>query len=321
MIVINIIISELYIRLYRITSKGGSVELLQLKYFLEVAQSEHMTNSARKLHIAQPALSQSIRRLETELGVALFERRGRNIKLTPAGTYLKERIAPALAGLETLADDVRAFAAEQERIVRVGIFSASSLVVDCIAHYAAAHPETIFQVAQRSLDESCDIAVDIAMPGAAHHTNAREAADCMLFRERIGIVVPIDCPYGADGGEVPLESLSNERFVRLSPTHRFRMLCDALCEQRSFYPRVVFESDNPEAVRKLIGTGVGVGFWPERTWKSTDTTTTRFSYLAEREFERTIAITRSPRVQSGTEAASFYRFLVEHFAAIWEGAA
>ena len=97
------------------------------------------------------------------------------------------------------------------------------------------------------------------------------------------------------------------------------MLCDALCEQRSFYPRVVFESDNPEAVRKLIGTGVGVGFWPERTWKSTDTTTTRFSYLAEREFERTIAITRSSRVQPNTEAASFYQFLVDHFADIWNG--
>ena len=93
----------------------------------------------------------------------------------------------------------------------------------------------------------------------------------------------------------------------------------ALCEQRSFYPRVVFESDNPEAVRKLIGTGVGVGFWPERTWKSTDTTTTRFSYLAEREFERTIAITRSSRVQPNTEAASFYQFLVDHFADIWNG--
>ena len=75
----------------------------------------------------------------------------------------------------------------------------------------------------------------------------------------------------------------------------------------------------PEAVRKLIGTGVGVGFWPERTWKSTDTTTTRFSYLAEREFERTITITRSSRVQPNTEAASFYQFLVDHFADIWNG--
>ena len=74
-----------------------------------------------------------------------------------------------------------------------------------------------------------------------------------------------------------------------------------------------------KAVRKLIGTGVGVGFWPERTWKSTDTTTTRFSYLAEREFERTIAITRSSRVQPNTEAASFYQFLVDHFADIWNG--
>ena len=58
------------------------MELQQLRYFDEVARTQHVTNSAKKLNVAQPALTQSIRRLERELGVTLFERVGRNVRLS-----------------------------------------------------------------------------------------------------------------------------------------------------------------------------------------------------------------------------------------------
>ena len=85
------------------------VELLQLKYFLAVAESEHMTNTAKQLHIAQPALTQSIHRLEQELGVSLFERAGRGIRLSPAGAYVRDRVKPAMETLENVTRDVRLF--------------------------------------------------------------------------------------------------------------------------------------------------------------------------------------------------------------------
>ena len=61
------------------------MELIQIRYFLEVAETKHMTNSAKNLHISQPALSQAIRRLEESLGVPLFASKGRNIVLTEYG--------------------------------------------------------------------------------------------------------------------------------------------------------------------------------------------------------------------------------------------
>ena len=76
------------------------MELTQLKYFCEVAESQHVTRSAQKLHIAQPALSQTIHRLEGELGVKLFVNKGRGIVLTQCGRRLHDRVRPLLETLE-----------------------------------------------------------------------------------------------------------------------------------------------------------------------------------------------------------------------------
>ena len=66
------------------------MELLQLRYFLVAAKYEHMTKAAEVLRIAQPALSQSIKRLEQELGVPLFDREKRNFGLNDAGRFLEQ---------------------------------------------------------------------------------------------------------------------------------------------------------------------------------------------------------------------------------------
>ena len=78
------------------------MELTQLKYFYAVAENLHVTKTAEQLHIAQPALTQSVRRLEHELGHPLFAAKGRNIVLTEYGKYLKEQLAPILERLDTL---------------------------------------------------------------------------------------------------------------------------------------------------------------------------------------------------------------------------
>ena len=78
----------------------GEMEITQMKYFLEVAETQHMTLSAERLHIAQPALSQAIRRLEESLGVPLFMHKGRNIVLTEYGKYLHNRLIPIMEQLD-----------------------------------------------------------------------------------------------------------------------------------------------------------------------------------------------------------------------------
>ncbi len=296
------------------------MDILQLKYFLEVARTEHVTHSARNLRIAQPALTQSIKRLETELGVELFARAGRNIRLTPAGAYLRDRIAPAMEILETAPEDVRAFAADEAGTVKVGIFSASNVVVDAITAYRASFPAVNFRITQDEFESACDITVSTVMPSSS---NARgegiAVGEGTLFRERIGIAVPESSSFG---DVVSLDELADEPFVCLAGSRRLREVCDALCAGRAFHPRIGFESDNPAVVRKVIGLGLGVGFWPTCSWEALGDGSARLARLAEEEFERTIALTRASHVREDAAAFDFYRFLVDYVRNRWsEGTA
>src|SRR4051794_772861 len=79
---------------------GHSVELRQLRYFVTVAEEQGFGRAAERLHVVQPAVSQQIRRLERELGVALFERSTRHVRLSPAGERLLPEARTALAAAD-----------------------------------------------------------------------------------------------------------------------------------------------------------------------------------------------------------------------------
>lgn len=83
------------------------MELTQLTYFLTVAQMQHMTRAAEALHIAQPALTKSVQRLESELGVPLIARKGRGIALTPYGQRLADELQQPLNQLSHIPEMMR----------------------------------------------------------------------------------------------------------------------------------------------------------------------------------------------------------------------
>ena len=189
--------------------------------------------------------------------------------------------------LETAPEDVRAFAAGEAGTVKVGIFSASNVVVDAITAYRASFPAVNFRITQDEFESACDITVSTVMPSSS---NARgegiAVGEGTLFRERIGIAVPESSSFG---DVVSLDELADEPFVCLAGSRRLREVCDALCAGRAFHPRIGFESDNPAVVRKVIGLGLGVGFWPTCSWEALGDGSARLARLAEEEFERTIA--------------------------------
>ena len=289
------------------------MELLQLRYFLAVAESEHMTNTAKQLHIAQPALTQSIHRLEQELGVSLFERAGRGIHLSPAGAYVRDRVKPAMETLENVVRDVQLFQQGEQGVVRVGVHAASGVAIDGIAAYSELNPHVSFEITQDERERHRDVIVTTITPRGS--STVENAVEKTPFSERIGIAVPAGSTLGDTAS---LADFASERFIALAGSRRFREVCDTFCARRAFTPHIAFESDNPLVVKKMIGLGLGVGFWPDHSWGDLDPKSCRLVHLQEPEFTRDVIVAKTSRCTPDSEAQRFYEFLLDYVAKRWE---
>ena len=131
-----------------------------LRYFSVLAQVEHYTLAAARLGISQPSLSSAINHLESDLGgVKLFEKAGRNIRLTEEGRYYREKVDAALQELNDASMTLRDSQASAPVVIRLGIVSGSlnGLVAQEVTNYAKQNPRIRFQLIESSADGLMDM--------------------------------------------------------------------------------------------------------------------------------------------------------------------
>ncbi len=275
-----------------------------MKYFLEVAESEHMTRSARRLHIAQPALSRSISRLEQELGVELFRREGRGLRLTGEGRLFQRRLRPLFLELQEVCSEVSSAGAMQSSQVRVHLGAASHIAANAIAEWLVREPEhgVVLTQSVQTEGDKADVVVDSTPPEIF--------AQKQCYSERVMIACPLS--KGFSRVPVPLDELQALDFISLSSSSGFSRFTHELCAATGFEPHVTFESDNPSVVRKMIGLGLGVGFWPEHSWGSEVGQGVSLLPL-DIEQRREVYVWLARHSRQNELATGFYRFLCDHF--------
>ena len=263
----------------------------------------HMTRTAESLHVAQPALSQAIARLEKELGVPLFKREHRSLSLTVYGTYLLERLRTPLSLIENLPGEMAEFAGGEKRTVRLNVTAASSLVTDAIVAYQKQHPGVKFRLLRSDTKGDWDIMVE-TMPVAEAPASSEH-----VFRidERILVAVSRDGKYTGERS-LSLLDLSGETFISLSSTHKMRVMCDRFCMQAGFVPYIGFEGDNVHSLKNLIAAHAGIGFWPEFTWGRFGNADVELLPLRGVDCRRSVVVRRTPSHVS-EEIDRFYTFL------------
>ncbi|MEJ3658405.1 LysR family transcriptional regulator [Actinomycetes bacterium KLBMP 9759] len=238
----------------------------RLHHFVAVARAEHMTHAAEEIGVPQSTLSRGIARLEADLGVALFVRAGRTVRLTREGRTLLRHAERALG---ELAEGTREIRGESDALHgRVGLAFLTTLgtavVPRLLRDFRAEHPGIRFDLVQGPhallLVQLRAGAADIALTSPLPDEPALVSEP--LDEEELRLVVPAEHRLAARRDGVALAEAAREPFVGFLPGNGLRRTVDAWCRQAGFVPRLAFESADVETLRGLVGAGLGVALLP-----------------------------------------------------------
>lgn len=250
------------------------MELRQIRYFAAVAQRRHFTAAAEAIGVAQPALSQQIRLLERELGVQLFDRGHRRVRLTPAGEALLVRAERILAEVANAQSELAEYAGAVRGRVVVGTLPslAEHQLPPLVAAFHARHPGLELSLREERTARLLELVgtgeVDLAL---LHRSPAADAAPAVtldtLFTEELVAAVAPNHRLAAPGnprrrGALPLEALRDESFILTKAGSAIRDTILAACAIAGFVPHIAFESGAAATVRALASAGLGVAILP-----------------------------------------------------------
>lgn len=291
------------------------MELTQLRYFLEVAKTQHVTKSAETLHVAQPALTQAIHRLENELEVPLFSSKGRNIVLTPYGKYFYEKLEPLLKSLSELPENLKEMAKTENATIHLNVLAASSLVTEAIIEYQKIDDALHIQIHQNEKNDMDDIRVTTEISAQTHENKTSDDSN-FICTEKIFLAVP-NIQEFQEKKEITFEGIKSIGqkwgFVSLLGSKHLRSICDKYCADAGIKPNIIFESDNPASVKNMIAANIGIGFWPEFSWGALDTSRVRLLKITKPDCKRDILITCKKNKAENSHVENFYKFLTGYF--------
>lgn len=239
------------------------MELLQLRYFRTVAQMESISKAADFYHIPQPAMSQTIAKLEKELGgIKLFDRRNKRLYLNDNGRMFLEYVDQALVALD---NGVRAVSASQVEIsgpIRVLAMENRRFIFACVSQFAEKYPKVNFHISH-DYDAGQETPFDLCITSTPSYRQMRSGKP--LIRERIVLALHEDHPL-ASRREVSLQELKDEKFITMSSRASIHGITFEKCSEAGFVPQVPFICDDPYFVRKYISEKMGIALSPEVSW-------------------------------------------------------
>jgi len=243
------------------------MEIRQLRYFLEIAQTEHLTQSAQNLFVTQSTLSHGLRQLEQELDVALFERLGRGLKLSQAGAEFRVYATRALKEIEAGRMALADLSGLQSGKLTVGAFPTflNTVVPATVATFSQSHPKVTIEVRDLRAGpiEEQLLRGELDLGIAFHPTEHAEIETEPLFDERLLLVVRPAQPL-AKRRTLAMKELAGVPLALLSRSFATRRLIDASLRQAGVAPTVRVEMESVEALLGVCRFGDLASIVPQR---------------------------------------------------------
>jgi DNA-binding transcriptional LysR family regulator len=243
------------------------MELRQLRYLVALADEQHFTRAAAREHIAQPALSQQIRRLEQEVGLALVERTTRRVTVTEAGRTLVARARRILSEVDAANAEMQALAGVRTGRVTVGTMHTMGPVDVslALAIFHQRHPGVELTVREQSSEELAEMVrddeLDLAFLSVTERMESHGLGLHQLVSEELVVVLPGGHRL-ASRGTLRMVELAGEHFISYREGARLRELLAYAARHAGFEPQVMLESTESERIKRLVAREMGVAILP-----------------------------------------------------------
>jgi DNA-binding transcriptional LysR family regulator len=242
------------------------MEIHQLRYFVAVADEGSFSRAAAKVRVAQPSLSQQIRKLEAEVGQPLFDRLPRSVVLTEAGRCLIDYARQILASIGDARRCVDELKGEVAGELVVGAIPtiAPYVLPELIGKFQKRHPEVTLEIVEEVTDgitrrvEAGEL--DVALASTCHQspTLRRES----LGNEPLLALVPEGHPL-AKKTLVELDDLKSQRFLLLHEMHCLSQQVNHLLEARRLRPEIALAGSQLGTIANMVAAGIGVSIVPQ----------------------------------------------------------
>lgn len=244
------------------------MNLQQLRHFVVLAETGNFHKAAARLHMTQPPLSASIRRLESDLGVVLFSRDAKGVKLTAAGIGVLEQARSALFYLQQVRDVARAITTGEGGCLRVGFIGSAtfSFLPRVMPAYSKRFPHVRLELHESTTEKILAAVNERKLDLGLIRYPVYRASDATIEKvefDTLAIALPLGHPL-AKRDSIPLDALKSESFVIYSRTevpNLHAMVID-VCQQANFVPHIAQETVQIQTILSLVESGLGVALVP-----------------------------------------------------------
>ena len=229
------------------------MEMLQLRYFYESAKTESFAATAQHYMVPATSVSAAIKRLEKELGCALFDRTANRIRLNEQGKRLLQSLDVVFSELDSC---TLSLSREQEdhREIKILVLSLRRIITDCIVHFKAMCPNIHFKISfdhNAAEHQDYDIIIDDTADKYAQYNAS------VLCQAQIRMKVATSSALC--GKPLTLRQLRDEPFVIMSENGRLHSILLRACKKAGFTPNIVVKANDLQCYHQFLAAGIGIG--------------------------------------------------------------
>lgn len=286
------------------------MDIYQLEQFKVVAELQHMTKAAEILSVSQPALSRTIRNIESEYNTSFFDHMGKRIILNEKGEIFLKYVNQVLSSMHMAGHEIREQIKREDTSINLVIQAGGMLIADIIQEFRKEHPEVFFQIVQYDTWILKSPAPDLILSSSIQPLVADRSYT--LLREDILLAVPADHPLAREDS-VCLRQFAQEPLIAIQNGSLLAANIKYHYKAAGFEPHFVMDHYTSTTISDMVSLGMGFAFVPALTWTGIDYEKVRLLKISDVPFQRYINLTWPDSNYISKISRTFRNFLLDYF--------